>query len=87
MSELVEKFNKAAEDIKKSNLSLDNETLLELYGYYKQGVEGDCNIEEPGFFDFRAKAKYDAWNSHKGKLSEEKAMKYYIKKVNNLLKN
>ena len=86
MSDLEKEFEKAAEEIKKSNLSLDNDTLLELYGYYKQGLEGDCNIEEPGFFDFRAKAKYNAWNAHKGKLTKEKAMKYYIKKTNNLLK-
>jgi acyl-CoA-binding protein len=86
MSELKEEFEKKAEEIKKSNLSLDNDTLLELYGYYKQGLDGDCNIEEPGFFDLKAKSKYNAWNAHKGKLTKEKAMKYYIKKVNNLLK-
>ncbi len=84
MSELEEEFNKAAEKIKSSNLQLDNEMLLILYGYYKQGIEGDCNIEKPGFFDLKGGAKYDAWNEHKG-LSKEKAMRHYIKKVNKLL--
>jgi len=82
---LEEDFLKAAEDIKKSNLSLDNDILLELYAYYKQAVEGDCNIEQPGFFDYKGTAKYNAWKNKSG-LSKEKAMKYYIKKINNLLK-
>lgn len=83
-----EKFDKAAKDIKKygPNHNLDNDTLLTLYGYYKQSLEGDCNIQEPGFFDFKEKAKYDAWNQHKG-TDPETAMKKYIKKVNKILEN
>jgi len=88
MSDLEQKFNKAAEDmeqeVRKSTISLDNEIMLMLYGYYKQATVGDCNIAEPGFFDFKGKSKYNAWKQHEG-LSQEKAMKYYIKKVNKLL--
>jgi diazepam-binding inhibitor (GABA receptor modulating acyl-CoA-binding protein) len=81
---LEEEFNKAADDIKNANLTLDNETLSILYGNYKQALEGDCNMEQPGFFDFKGKAKYNAWIECKG-LSKEKAMKRYIKKVNHLI--
>lgn len=81
---IKEKFEKAAKAIKKSGLNLDNDTMLTLYGYYKQGNEGDCNIEEPGFFDFKAKAKYDAWVQLKG-TDPETAMKKYVKKVNKIL--
>jgi acyl-CoA-binding protein len=43
--EIKEKFTKAANEIKaNTELKLDNDTLLSLYGYYKQGLEGDCNI-------------------------------------------
>lgn len=83
-SELEIEFEKCASDIKKSNLNLDNDTLLGLYGYYKQAEVGDCNTECPGFLDFKGKAKWEAWNKHKG-TSNEDAMKKYIKKVKKLL--
>jgi diazepam-binding inhibitor (GABA receptor modulating acyl-CoA-binding protein) len=84
LNKLEEEFNKAADDIKNANLTLDNETMSILYGNYKQALEGDCNMEQPGFFDFKGKAKYEAWNECRG-LSKEKAMKRYIKKVNHLI--
>jgi diazepam-binding inhibitor (GABA receptor modulating acyl-CoA-binding protein) len=84
--DINKKFEKAASKIKESNLNLDNDTLLTLYGYYKQATEGDCNIEAPSFFDFKGKAKYDAWLQHKG-VGQETAMKKYIKKVKSLLEN
>ncbi len=82
--ELVIKFEKAAKDIKDSGMNLDNDTMLSLYGYYKQALEGDCNIAAPGFFDFKAKAKYDVWMQNKG-TDKETAMKKYIKKVEKIL--
>ena len=41
---------------------------LELYGLYKQGTEGDVSTSRPGMFDLKGKAKWDAWNSNKGRL-------------------
>jgi len=88
MSDLEQKFNKLAEKIaeefKKNNLALDNDTMATLYGYYKQSTIGDCNIAEPGFFDFKGKSKYEAWKQLEG-ITKEKAMKHYIKKVEKIL--
>ncbi len=85
--EIKEKFEKAAKEIKKhTDLNLDNDTLLYLYAYYKQGLEGDCNTEAPGFFDFKGKAKWEAWNNLKG-TSKEDAMKKYYKKVKKILED
>ena len=61
----------------------DNETLLELYSYYKQATDGDLTGERPSAFDFRARAKFDAWNARKG-MSKEAAMKAYVKLVDHL---
>ena len=80
---LEEKFNKAAEDVKKLN-ELDNDNLLYLYGLYKQITCGDCNVSKPGFFDLKGQAKWAAWESRKG-LEKEKAQKKYIDKVERLL--
>ena len=61
----------------------DNETLLELYSYYKQATDGDLTGERPSAFDFKARAKFDAWNARKG-MSKEAAMKAYVKLVDHL---
>ncbi len=82
--DIKKNFEKAAEDIKNSNLKLDDETMLSLYGYFKQATIGDCNVEQPGFFDLKGKAKYDAWIQNKG-MNKEHAMKRYVKKVEKLL--
>jgi diazepam-binding inhibitor (GABA receptor modulating acyl-CoA-binding protein) len=44
-----------------------NDELLKLYALYKQATDGDVKGERPGGFDFKGAAKYDAWESQKGK--------------------
>jgi diazepam-binding inhibitor (GABA receptor modulating acyl-CoA-binding protein) len=84
ISKINLEFEKSAETIKNSGKTFDNDTLLSLYGYYKQSTCGDCNIECPSFWQIKEKAKWEAWNQHKG-MSTEHAMKRYIKKVSKLL--
>ena len=82
--ELKEQFEKAVADSKLLPSKPDNETLLQLYSLYKQGTEGDVNVEAPGnMFDFVGKAKYEAWSSLKGK-PKEAAMQQYIELVTKL---
>jgi diazepam-binding inhibitor (GABA receptor modulator, acyl-CoA-binding protein) len=82
--ELKEQFEKAVADSKLLPAKPDNETLLQLYSLYKQGTEGDVNVEAPtNMFDFVGKAKYEAWASLKGKTTEN-AMQEYIALVTKL---
>ena len=82
--ELKELFEKAAAESKTLSERPSNETLLQLYSLYKQGSEGDVNIDPPSNpFDFVAKAKHDAWSGLKGK-SKEDAMKEYVDLVTKL---
>lgn len=81
---LILDFEKSAENIKSCGKNFDNDTLLSLYGYYKQSTIGDCNIDCPSFWQVKEKAKWEAWNQHKG-TKKEHAMKLYIKKVAKLL--
>lgn len=83
-NELENQFEKAAQDIKASGKSFDNDTLLKLYGYFKQSTTGDCNTECPSFYQLKEKAKWEAWNNHKG-MKKSHAMKKYIKLVEELL--
>lgn len=73
----------AAIEKAKSLPSQSNETLLELYGLYKQATAGDVQGDRPGGFDFRGAAKYDAWAKRRG-MSQDEAMQAYIDLVDNL---
>ena len=83
-NDLEKEFLSSAERIKSSGKNFDKDTLLKLYGYYKQGTSGDCDIAEPAFWQLKEKAKWDAWNQHKG-VKKTHAMKKYIKLVNELI--
>lgn len=84
--DLKNQFEQAVTDSKNLSERPDNDTLLRLYSLFKQATEGDLNADPPSNpFDFVAKAKYQAWESLKGK-SSELAMKEYIELVTHLKK-
>lgn len=83
MTEINSRFEQAATSAKSLPEKPDNETLLQLYALFKQGSSGDVSGEKPGFFDFVATAKYEAWEKLKG-LSQEDAMHKYIDLVEKL---
>lgn len=83
MSELKQVFERAVAESKTLSERPDNMTLLRLYALFKQGSEGDASGERPGFTDFVARAKWDAWNALKGTASED-AMRQYIDLVEDL---
>ena len=77
-------FDQATEESQNLSERPSNETLLQLYGLYKQATEGDVNVDPPSNpFDFVSRAKYDAWASLKGQ-SQETAMKEYVILINKL---
>ena len=84
MATITEQFEQAAKDIKTLKEKPDNDTMLRLYALYKQGSEGDVTGPAPGFFDFVASAKYQAWSKMEG-TKPEMAMKKYIDLVNSLV--
>jgi acyl-CoA-binding protein len=83
MATLDEQFKSAQDDVQKLAERPDNDTLLELYSFYKQATEGDVTGDKPGPFDFKARAKYDAWEARKG-MKREVAMKAYVRLVEHL---
>ena len=56
------------------------QTLLELYSLFKQASVGDVNTDRPGMFDFKGRAKWDAWEKKRG-MSQADARQAYIDKV------
>ena len=84
MSDLKARFEQAAKDVQGLSERPDNDTLLRLYAFYKQGSEGDVTGPKPGFFDFVGTAKYEAWAKLKG-TAQEDAQKKYVDLVKKLL--
>ena len=83
MTEINSRFEQAAAMAKSLAEKPDNDTLLQLYALFKQGSSGDVAGEKPGFFDFVATAKYEAWEKLQG-LSQDDAMQKYINLVERL---
>lgn len=78
-----EQFDNAVAKSKELAKRPSNEDLLQLYALFKQATEGDVTGDRPGGFDFKAIAKFDAWEEQKGK-SKEQAMQEYVSLVNRL---
>lgn len=83
MSDLTSAFQIAQEEAKALSARPDNDTLLRLYALYKQATVGDVSGPKPGFTDFLARAKFDAWEKARG-TTPEQAMKAYIDLVRGL---
>jgi carboxylesterase len=83
LASLENQFQAAQKAAKALSVKPDNETLLELYSYYKQATEGDVVGARPGALDFVGRAKYDAWADRKG-VKKDAAMRAYIKLVEHL---
>ncbi|CAM6107313.1 unnamed protein product [Calypogeia fissa] len=81
---LQEDFDKAAKDAVTLPASTTDESKLILYGLFKQATVGNVNTSRPGMFDFKGKAKWDAWKKVEGK-SKEEAQQDYVTKVTQLL--
>ena len=83
MEDLLKRFETAAEDVQHLAARPGNETLLKLYGLYKQATQGDVRGKRPGFNDPVGRAKYDAWKRLAGQ-SREQAMTAYVELVDAL---
>jgi acyl-CoA-binding protein len=62
---------------------LSNEVKLKFYGLYKVSTCGKNKTEQPGFFDFVGKAKWNAWNEVSN-YTKEQAMTKYVELLNEL---
>lgn len=78
ISKAAERFEEAREAVELAAKNLSNDSLLQLYGLFKQATQGDCEQKEPSSFSFQAHSKWAAWNAHKG-LSSEEAKANYVK--------
>ena len=78
-----EDFETASQRAQQLPTKPGNMVLLQLYALYKQATDGDVTGTRPGGFDFKAIAKYHAWNGLKG-TSQEAARQQYVELVSEL---
>ncbi len=83
MADIKAAFEKAVKESKELPEKPDNQTLLKIYGLYKQASEGDNAGKRPGFTDMVGRMKFDAWAELKGKSGPE-AMQEYIDLIESL---
>lgn len=80
---LQDDFDAAVANSKKLSERPDNQTLLKIYGLYKQATTGDVTEKKPGFGDMVGRAKWDAWNALKG-TSQDDAKQQYVELIQSL---
>lgn len=83
MSSLKASFEGAVTESKQLPEKPDNQTLLKIYGLYKQATDGDNTGKRPGFTDMVGRMKFDAWAELKAK-SKDEAMQEYIDLIESL---
>ena len=76
MADLKAAFEKAVKESKELPEKPDNQTLLKIYGLYKQASEGDNAGKRPGFTDMVGRMKFDAWAELNGKTADEAQQEY-----------
>ncbi|CAF3726839.1 unnamed protein product [Rotaria sp. Silwood1] len=86
---LEERFNAAVKTIQNlpatGIIQLSNSTKLNFYGLYKQATLGPCKDSQPSFFNYIARAKWDAWNRYRS-MTKEQAMLEYIDEIEKIIK-
>jgi diazepam-binding inhibitor (GABA receptor modulator, acyl-CoA-binding protein) len=80
---LEEEFLSAQQRVNNLSRRPSDQQLLEIYGLYKQATLGDVTGNRPGGFDFKGRAKWEAWKHRQG-LSREEAMKGYVEVADRL---
>jgi acyl-CoA-binding protein len=83
MSDLNALFEAAQANSKLLTERPDNQTLLKIYGLFKQATAGDNTEKKPSFSDIVARATWDAWTSRKG-MGADEAKQQYIDLIESL---
>lgn len=76
-------FATAADHLQHLHKQLDQGSLLEMYGLYKQSTVGVNTTPKPGVFSIQARSKWTAWHDL-GDMSKVDAMTKYVDKMKHI---
>lgn len=72
-------FDEATTFVEQNTSKISDTVLLELYGYFKQATQGPCTQHNrPGMFDFKGRAKYNAWIRVGSHVTKDQAQRLYV---------
>lgn len=74
---LDERFERAQRGFARRAENAKDTVKLQFYGLFKQATVGDVNISKPWMVDRVGRAKWFAWEAHKG-MSKEEAKQQYV---------
>lgn len=83
MAELDAQFEAAVAASTELSTKPDQDTMLKIYGLFKQAQDGDVTGKRPGFTNPVGRAKYDARVALKG-VSQDDAKQQYVDLINSL---
>ncbi|XP_011300721.1 acyl-CoA-binding domain-containing protein 6 [Fopius arisanus] len=86
LSDLENRFSRAADHLQSLVASLDSGQLLGFYGLYKQATVGPCDTPKPSWYQAQAKQKWEAWRSL-GSMGKAEAMEKYVSALKKLNDN
>ncbi len=84
-NDLQSKFDQISKLVLNLKTEPSTPEKLVLYGYYKQVMVGDINIQKPWAIQIEASSKYDAWAKNKG-MTKSKAIEKYVLYAVDLIK-
>jgi diazepam-binding inhibitor (GABA receptor modulating acyl-CoA-binding protein) len=73
---IEENFKYACENVQSLETKPSNSDLLYLYSHFKQATVGDCNTEQPSFFDAKNRSKWNAWKELEGMTKNDAMLNY-----------
>ncbi|MFH4984207.1 hypothetical protein AB6A40_010916 [Gnathostoma spinigerum] len=68
---------------KEGPVKTSNDRRLNFYSLYKQATIGKVNTEQPSFFHFVERSKWDAWNAL-GDMPREEAKEKYVEALQSM---
>jgi len=77
------KFKECQNILQRQDKINDTNTLLKLYGLYKQATIGNNIDEEPNIIYFRDYCKWESWNKYRN-LTKKEAKTKFIEFTNTL---
>lgn len=85
-TEEEQEFEDAASAVRRKMMrgeAAPDDALLDLYGLYKQAINGDCEEDAPSIIQWNARQKWKSWKSKSG-MSSSCAMQNYIEAVSSI---
>jgi len=74
----METFENSVDCVLRLSKEPSSEDKLLLYGLFKQATVGDVNNDCPSIFYSIARMKWHAWNTHRGKTTDQAKSEYII---------